>query len=423
MHTVFSVAALTGASMLSLSFMQAHAAGLSDGSKPFDQYHWVTTHNSYEKINQNLKEMPQQLSDGVRGFMLDIYTDHKQKGFNRIIVCHKSLACYGPWGNHLKNEFIPFLKANPAEVVTLFLESYVTRDDLQQVFASVPELADYSFDPDNFANEQWPTLDEMARSNNRLILLTDRSELEGNYAVGNKAVKVLYDQDWLVQNRWDTLGAVATSLLAFHDFSCPTRWSDVPLNTRTVARETGKRWNRLFLMNQFHTATSTTFDSGSFDNNLTYLRHRTDNCGVTPNFIGINNYQNGDTLAYTQALTQGGIYLWEGHGADRTQDTVCVIPNGTQTLLLPEMGCENDEAQSLSLSGIAKGTRITVFDSPHASTDDDYATVDVKRDIGISEHVIVHEFERTLETDDYRVNYFKYNGLNGKVSRVEIQVP
>ncbi|EKN46600.1 MULTISPECIES: hypothetical protein [Pseudomonas syringae group] len=145
MHTVFSLATLTGASMLSLSFMQAHAAGLSDGSKPFDQYHWVTTHNSYEKINQNLKEMPQQLSDGVRGFMLDLYTDHKQKGFNRIIVCHKSLACYGPWGNHLKNEFIPFLKANPAEVVTLFLESYVTRDDLQQVFASVPELA-----------EQWP---------------------------------------------------------------------------------------------------------------------------------------------------------------------------------------------------------------------------------------------------------------------------
>ncbi|SHN22577.1 hypothetical protein SAMN05216593_11530 [Pseudomonas asturiensis] len=423
MNTVFAMSALTGASLLSIAATDTLASSFSDRDKPFDQYHWVTTHNAYEKINQNLKEMPQQLSDGVRGFMLDLHTDDTQHGLNRIKVCHGSLACYGPWGKQLKNEFIPFLKENPNEVITMFLESHVTRDDLRQVFEALPELAEYSFHPASFNGDQWPTLAQMASSNNRLILLTDRWELEGSYVVGEKAVRVLYDQNWLVQNRWDTLGAVATNLLVFHDFSCPTRWREVPLSTRAVARETGKRWNRLFLMNQFHSATSTAMDSAAYDNNLTYLMRRTKRCGVTPNFIGINNYRNGDTLSYTRALSQGGIYLWEGPRADKTQDTVCVIPAETKTLSLPAEGCENDEAQSLSLSGIAKDTRITVFDSPRASLADDYAVIEVKRDIGIREDVIVHEFERTLETDDYRVDYFKYNGLNGKVSRVEIAVP
>jgi hypothetical protein len=53
----------------------AHAALVDSRDKPFNEYSWVTTHNSYEKINQNLKEMPAQLKDGVRGFMIDIYPD------------------------------------------------------------------------------------------------------------------------------------------------------------------------------------------------------------------------------------------------------------------------------------------------------------------------------------------------------------
>ncbi|MFJ4144863.1 hypothetical protein [Pseudomonas sp. NPDC089734] len=351
--------------------------------------------------------------------MLDLYPD-KKPGINRIKVCHKTIACYGPLGNQLKNEFIPFLKNNPSEVVTILFETYVNRDNLQEVFSAIPELADYSFNPANFGSGKWPSPAEMAQKNNRLILMTDKREASGNYTVGSKTITVLFDQDWLTQNQWDTLGTVASNIYAAHNFSCPTRWSSIPLDTATVAKSTGKSWNRLFLMNQFHTATSTVPDSAKYDNNLTYLMRRAANCGVKPNFVGVNNYQSGDTLAYTRALTQGGIYLWEGENADKKRDAVCVIPSGARSLVLPAQGCENDEAQSMSLSGIAQGTRITVFDNPSGNRSDDYAIIDVKRNIGINEDIVIPSFEQHRDNANYQIVFARNNGLSGKVSRIEV---
>lgn len=40
----------------------------------------------------------------------------------RIKVCHKQIACYGPFAAQLKNEFLPFLQRNSGEVITLFLK-------------------------------------------------------------------------------------------------------------------------------------------------------------------------------------------------------------------------------------------------------------------------------------------------------------
>lgn len=413
--------AFLGLSLLSLTITSAQANTYADKSKPFDQYYWVTTHNSYEKINQNLAEMPRQLRDGVRGFMLDLYIDNKQRGANRIKVCHKKEpACYGPWFNQLRNEFIPFLRNNPSEVVTLFLETYVEQDDLQQVFNALPELANYSFNPKNFTTQGWPTMRAMAQNNNRLILLTDKREVARDYTVNGRTVTVLFDQDWIIQNRWDTLGSAATNVERAHNWSCPTRWNSWPLTTQKVAGSTGKQWNRLFLMNQFHTATSTILDSGAYDNNLTYLMRRTANCGVKPHFISINNYQNGDTFNYTRTLTEGGIVLWEGNNADKKQDAVCAIPAGNKTLRFPTQGCENDEARSMSISGMKKGTRITVYDSANAHRDDDYAIIDIKRDIGIHEDVVIGSFERTVNNNDYQAVFVRNDGLDGKISRLEI---
>lgn len=418
----FSLKTLFVCGLFALSAFSVHvqAANFADKDKPFDQYHWVTTHNSYEKINQNLAEMPRQLRDGVRGFMLDLYTNDKKQGLERIKVCHKTIACYGPLGKQLKNEFIPFLKSNGSEVVTIFFETYVQRSDLQQVFDSMPELADFTFDPANFNSPGWPTLKDMASKNNRLILMTDKRDVSGKYTVGNKTITVLFDRDWVTQNHWDTLGPAASNIKAAHNFSCPTRWPDIPLNTRTVASSTGKQWKRLFMMNQFHSVTSTIFDSAAYDNNLTYLMLRTANCGVTPNFIAINNYRNGDAFPYARALSKGGVYLWEKENANREGDTVCVIPNEPRTLMLPTAGCEKDEARSMSLSGIASGTRIKVYDNGRGSLADDYAIIDVKRDIGINEEVIVPSFERSRNCAAFQIVNIRNNGLNGKVSRIDI---
>lgn len=421
MNRLQRCAGLFGGLLALLITANATAHPLAQKDLPFDQLSWVTTHNSYEKINQNLREIPQQLNDGVRGFMLDLYHDDKYPDRDAIRVCHKTI-CYGSFANQLGNEILPFLNNNGSELVTLFLETYVTRDQLQRFLNSFPQVADVAFDPDDFSASNWPTRRQMAQKNQRLIMFTDKSEVAGSYTVNGRRIKVLFDQDWLVQNHWKTLGAVASSVLATHDFSCPTRWASLPLSTAKVDARTGKQWNRLFLMNQFHYATSTIPDSAKYDNNLTWLMRRTANCGTTPNFIGINNYRNGDTLPYTQALSQGGIYLWEQNNANTEGDTVCVIPRRAQTLKLPANGCENDEARSLSLSGIDKGTRITLLDSANGNREDDHLIIDVIRDISINEKVVIGSLERSLTTDAYRAVYVRNNGLAGKVSRVEVGI-
>lgn len=401
--------------------LNAHAALVDSRDKPFNEYSWVTTHNSYEKINQNLKEMPAQLRDGVRGFMIDIYPDtNAVRPELAIKVCHKQLACYGAFSSQLKNEFIPFLKANPTEVVTIFLETYVSREQLQQVFNTLPDLASLSFNPENFPAARWPTLREMAAKNNRLIFLTDKFEIAGNYMVQGKPVTVLFDQDWLVQNDWSTLGLMASNIEKAHNWSCPTRWSELPLTTKLVDPSTKKQWKRLFLMNQFHHGTSTTMDSAKYDNNMTYLQRRQDNCGVVPNFVGVNNYGSGEADRYVSGLNNGGIYLYEGDGATKKEDIVCVIPVKAGVVNRKANGCENDEARSMSLSGVAKGTRITLYDNPAGDTQDDHLIVDVLRDIRINEHLIIPSFEQDRSEPAYRAVFNRNNGLNGKVSRIEI---
>jgi hypothetical protein len=403
-----------------LTTSSAIANPFSTKDLPFDQVYSITTHNAYEKINQNLRELPEQLKDGVRGFMLDLYYDSKYSGGDAIRVCHNSI-CYGSFANQVTNEFLPFLAQHRNEIVTLFLETYITRSQLQRFLDSYPQLASVAFNPNDFTGTAWPTQGEMVQKNGRLILFTDKSEVAGEYRVGDRTVHVLYDQHWLVQNQWDTLGLIATNVLAAHDFSCPTRWGHLPLSTTTVSSATGKRWNRLLLMNQFHPGTSTIFDSAAYDNNLTYLLRRANNCGRKPNFIGVNNYRNGDVDSYAKALTHGGIYFWEGNNADSSQDAVCVVPRGQRTLRLPMAGCENDEARSLSLSGIDKGTRIRLFDNANGSREDDHVIIDVKRDISLDERVVISSFEQTLNSADYQMVYVRNNGLDGKVSSIQLE--
>ncbi|MDH0749366.1 hypothetical protein N5D61_23860 [Pseudomonas sp. GD03842] len=411
---LIAVAAITAGSSAMANNPFAHP------DKPFHEYSWVNTHNSYEKINQNMQGLPQQMRDGVRSFMLDLYHNSNYREEEQIRICHTASFCYGSFRNQLANEFIPFLKQNRNEVISIFLESYVERSHLQTLFNSVPEVAELTFNPKNFKTDNWPLMSQIVAQNNRLMLFTNKRTLAGDYAVNGKTVTVLFDKDWVAQNHWSTLGAAASNIEAAHNWSCPSRYDDTPVTESRVNANTGKSWSRLFLMNQFHTATKTISDSAAYDNNLTYLTRRVNNCGKTPNFIAIDNYRNGDILAYTKALSQGGIYLWEGNNADPKQDAVCVIPRAQRTLELPTAGCENDEARSLSLSGIAKGTRLSLFDSRSGSREDDHMIIDVTRDIGLHEHVVVGSFEQNWTTDAYKATYVRNNGLNGKVSRIEV---
>ena len=79
-------------------------------------------------------------------------------------------------------------------------------------------------------------------------------------------------------------------------------------------------------------------------------------------------------------------------------------------------GFTNDEARSVRCWFVVPGTTFFVFDNPSGKKNDDWAEITIKR----WGDFVVNTFERDFENDDYRIDYHKDNGLNGKISRLEI---
>ncbi|VVP55412.1 hypothetical protein PS862_05683 [Pseudomonas fluorescens] len=421
--------------------------------KPFNEYTWVTAHNAY------LDDMQSQLNRGVRAFMLDLYPLNLLAG-QTVAMCHTSGSRCTVGGSkifadEMNNTFLPFLRNNPNEIITLILESHISRELFESALKEIPGIENIVFSPDLLQNQTaWPTLRELISSGRRLIITTD-GDLSANYTINGTHVTILHDHNDQIQNTYD-LGGNALD----HQWACETRWPPgitpaqpakpciapndpvgcpipakpetpfpgIPLK-RSLMTYHLPGAERLFLMNQFHAVVKSQADAGNIDNNLTYLERRVEKyCKATagerlvPNFIAIDYTNVGDAIPYAAALNNGGYYFYEDNNANTDQDTVCVLPAGQDyNIKLASHGCENDEARSLVLRGIAKGSRLTVFDSPEGNRQDDYSIIDVKRDIGLNERIVVGSFEKTQDTGDYSIRHFNNNGLDGKISRIHVE--
>ena len=110
-----------------------------------DEITFLTSHNAYANgvdggftfgniaPNQS-RGIVQQLNDGVRGFMLDIHQTP-----DGAILCHNS--CNGSSAARSRldvdiQRIVDFLKSRPTEIVTVFLEDYVSADVLRSSLAS-----------------------------------------------------------------------------------------------------------------------------------------------------------------------------------------------------------------------------------------------------------------------------------------------
>lgn len=395
------------------------APGITDLTKRFDQYSWVTAHNGY------LDDMKKQLDRGVRGFMLDLHPGNLN-GSAGVYLCHTTatgkcdVRTDMKLSDALNNVFLPFLRNNPNAVVSLLFETYVSRANLAADLARVPGLASWVYQP-TAGEANWPTLKQMIVSNKRLLMFTD--DQAGMYQVNNQSLELLKDSTWATQNYWD-LGVSSLK----HDWSCPSRWYGS--YSQQVSAGGFNGWNRLFVMNQFHAWGASAAHVGNVDNNLTRLEHRVNyycknaiGFRKAPNYLAVDFNQAGDVFPYAAALTQGGFYFYEGNNAASSKDTVCVIPAGRDyDFKLPSRGCENDEIRSLKLRGIPKGTRITLFDSLAGSGESDSVTIDVKKTIGLDEEdAVIGSLERSFETAQVKVVSVRNNGLDGKVSRIKIE--
>ena len=81
----------------------------------------------------------------------------------------------------------------------------------------------------------------------------------------------------------------------------------------------------------------------------------------------------------------------------------------------------NDEVVACILMDVPKGTVITLYDSPSASPDDDYTTITVLQNI--YQFTIESIEEGSTSTMPVQIDYHKKNGLNGKVSFIQVDVP
>ncbi|KAL9684277.1 hypothetical protein QQ045_021712 [Rhodiola kirilowii] len=198
---------------------------------PYNRYSWLTTHNAFANMggksvtgavilaptNQQ-DSVTSQLNNGIRGLMLDLYDFN-----NDIWLCHSfGGTCYNytafqPALNVLK-EIHAFLDANPSEIVTVIIEDYVSsRNGLSRVFDAAG-LRKFWFPVSRMPRNggDWPTVDDMVKQNQRLVVFTSKSSKEASEGIA-------YEWKYLVENQYGDGGMVVGS--------CPNRAQSSPMNT------------------------------------------------------------------------------------------------------------------------------------------------------------------------------------------------
>ncbi|MBI1288962.1 MAG: T9SS type A sorting domain-containing protein [Flavobacteriales bacterium] len=276
--------------------------------KRYDQVAYLTTHNSFNagddgfNLPNQTHGVAQQLNDGVRALMLDVYDE------GGVATEYHGFSFLGtePLATSL-TEIKDFLDANPNEIVTILFETYITSDLMDTVITQVglkPMLYVQSL------GEPWPTLQEMIDSGKRLVIFSDHNNGQPG-------------QDWYLY-MWDF--AVETNFAnnALSDFSCDFNRGD--------------SINDLFILNHF--ATDPTLGTGRADlaaqaNEFNYFYPRALQCwnetGKFSNFPTVDFYELGNTLEVVDSLNGVTSSVGISERSDPTEFSL--FPNPTNGLL------------------------------------------------------------------------------------------
>ncbi|CAA7407582.1 unnamed protein product [Spirodela intermedia] len=254
---------------------------------PFNKYTWLVTHNAFSILNEpsftgtprltiyNQEDsVTNQLRNGVRGLMLDMYDFRGD-----VWLCHSlkgqcyNFTAFGPAINTLK-EVEAFLSANPSEIVTIIIEDYVrAAKGLTKLFTDAGLLKFWypvSEMPTN--GRDWPSVTEMVAKNHRLLVFTSDASKEAEEGIA-------FQWRHLLENEPGDPGIVQGS--------CPNRKESQPLNSRTAS---------LVLLNYFPTMP---VESDACREHSRGLAEMVAICygaagNLMPNFLAVNYYLRSD---------------------------------------------------------------------------------------------------------------------------------
>ncbi|MER5973368.1 PI-PLC domain-containing protein [Streptomyces sp. NPDC002055] len=276
--------------------------------RTLDQVTFLTAHNAYANgvdggfappiVNafpNQKRGIEQQLADGVRGFMLDVHQTP-----DGAILCHNSCTLVSRpvalWVD--LQRIVNFLRRNPGQFATVFLEDYVSAEVLRGELERVDGLSDVLYRPDREGVHQqgWPRMADLARRGKQLLIFTDRTRAQDAGGPARSDFGVLYQQEWTVENHWSMGPGVGTS-----NWACYSRWYGGDLNV-PLTREDGA-FRPLFVMNHFRDVPITA--TASLDNSR--LLNRAENfCAPAarkkPNFLAVDHYDRGSAQSAVDRL-------------------------------------------------------------------------------------------------------------------------
>ena len=245
--------------------------------RPLDQVALPSTHNSHSALDEGFSQVvanhqhgvAQQLEDGVRGLLLDIYLDDGE-----TVLCHGGCFLGSTPHAEVLSVLASFMEEHPREVLAI-----IYQDDVN------PALVEADFIAAGLDELVWvwdggptPTLGEMIEANTRLVVT---AESEGP------------PPEWY-HHAWDVFWDTSYSFDSADDFSCD-------LNRGSVD-------NPLYLVNHWVNSAidlpsqSNAQEVNAFDILYGRISGCRDEQGQMPTMVAVDFYEEGDLFAAVDAL-------------------------------------------------------------------------------------------------------------------------
>ncbi|MDQ1096708.1 MULTISPECIES: hypothetical protein [Chryseobacterium] len=126
-------------------------------------------------------------------------------------------------------------------------------------------------------------------------------------------------------------------------------------------------------------------------------------------------------LGMSTVKAQSGTLIFkEGNGG--SQNTVAQITDApgqwyNLKAKTPAYIGSNDETRSVILQNVRAGAVLSVYDAPAGDASDDYCVITVKQ---FTPYKVIPSYETSFEDSEVKVQFFRKNGLDGKVSFIRV---